>query len=92
MPPKEIAEVTFALADGTKITRVENLEDITAFLERHEEYVKVVRCKDCKWYSVGECENDNMWDMFEGDLSRVYCMRPKSNFYCGYGEKGEKNE
>ena len=64
------------------------LRDCQYFCERRD-LVEVVRCKDCKWYSLGECENDNMWYMLEGDLSRVYCMRPKSNFYCGYGERRE---
>lgn len=89
MPTDAKVEVVLGLTDGTKIISVENLTDVTPFLEQHKEFVKVVRCKDCKWYSLGECENDNMWDMFEGDLSRVYCMRPKSNFYCGYGERRE---
>lgn len=47
MPTGNEVEVTFKLADGTELCRVENLADITTFLEQHEEYVKVVRCKDC---------------------------------------------
>ena len=48
MPTGNKVEVTLCLADGTKLTRIEDLADITTFLEQHEEYVKIVRCKDCK--------------------------------------------
>lgn len=48
MPTGNKVEVTLCLTDGTKLTRIEDLADITTFLEQHEEYVKIVRCKDCK--------------------------------------------
>lgn len=48
MPTGNKVEITLCLTDGTKLTRIEDLADITTFLEQHEEYVKIVRCKDCK--------------------------------------------
>ena len=47
MPTDTKIEVVLGLTDGTKITRIEDLEDVTSFLEQHEEFVKVVRCKEC---------------------------------------------
>lgn len=48
MPTDTKIEIVLELSDGTKIARIENIEDVTTFLEQHVEFVKVVRCKDCK--------------------------------------------
>lgn len=40
-------EVVFRLTDGTEITTIEDLTNVLTFLKEHQEYVKVVRCKEC---------------------------------------------
>ena len=81
MPTGNEVEVTLCLTDGTKLTRIENLADTTTFLEQHEEYVKIVRCKDCKHHE-------------DEEVGMVYCPNivggwVQENFYCGDGERDE---
>lgn len=85
MPTGNEVEVTFCLTDGTKLTRIENLADITTFLEQHEEYVKIVRCKDCKWYGWGltECHNPRYGDGWANyPPPQVY-----DEYFCKDGER-----
>ena len=81
MPTDTKVEVTLCLTDGTKLTRIEDLADITTFLEQHEEYVKIVRCKDCKHKDVenGFCEGRG-WPMQ---------LVPDDGF-CDKGERSEE--
>lgn len=49
--------------------------------------VKVVRCKDCKYYDTnygGRCEYNGGGSMFLG------LMYPTPNDYCNYGERRER--
>ena len=84
MPTGNEVEVTFCLTDGTKLTRIENIADITTFLEQHEEYVKVVRCKDCK-------HSGYQYRDFHG-AEKVVCwkdgygIRKNANGYCDDGD------
>ena len=54
-------------------------EDIIKLLQKMD-VVKVVRCKDCKWYKNGFCEN----------LAGLYGVREDS--YCSRGERKEKTD
>lgn len=75
MPTGNEVEVTFCFTDGTKLTRIENIADITTFLEQHEEYVKVVRCKDCIHLHDHDCPID--WGKTDDD-------------YCSFGEREDE--
>lgn len=80
MPIETKVDVTFCLSDGTKIISIENLEDITTFINQREEYVKVVRCKDCKWYrDKQEFCVFGRWDLSPND-------------YCSFGERKDEME
>ena len=54
-------------------------------IEREEVVRELVRCKDCKWYKRGECENDYV-------LSQIHDCGCYPNFetypdwFCAYGE------
>ena len=74
MPIETKVDVTFCLTDGTKVTSIENLEDVTTFIDQHEEFVKVVRCKDCRYY-MPKTHGCTM-----GSL-----MCPDENDYCSRG-------
>lgn len=54
MPTETKVEVTFCLTDGTKVTSIENLEDLTTFIDQHKEFVKV---KHGRWLpsDKGDC-------------------------------------
>ena len=73
-------EVILGFSDGTKVARIEELADVTDFLERHEEYVKVVRCKDCRHYYA------NMIPGGRGCQRNVY-MEVGDNFFCANGAR-----
>lgn len=83
MPPKEMAKVTLKLSDGTKIVRVDSLTTVQDFLEEHQEFVKVVRCRDCKHYF----KNDR------GNVVTYECEllheRMRDDFYCADGKRRE---
>ena len=80
MPTDAKVEVVLGLTDGTKIISVENLTDVTTFLEQHKEFVNVVRCKDCKHSKVMEGERlCGEWDEFyyEPVDENGYCYKAK---------------
>lgn len=87
MPTDAKVEVTLGLSDGTKIVRIENLEDVTTFLEQHEEFVKVVRCKDCKHCITHEKI------LFCGYMGNIgdWRFRTETDF-CSRGERKESEE
>ena len=83
MPPKKTTrvEVKAMLSDGTvvPIHELENL-DVTEAEEilAHYEFVKVVRCQNCKYNRFDVDANYcKKWDIFELD----------DEFYCGYGKE-----
>lgn len=77
MPTDTKIKVVLGFTDGTKITRIENLEDVTGFLEQHDEFVKVVRCKDCK-----RSEYDELFHERWCNGNRV-----EDYDFCSYGER-----
>ena len=81
MPTGNEVEVTFCLTDGTKLTRIENIDDITTFLEQHEEYVKIVRCKDCKHNGTWSC-------MVNYGADEIMPM--DNDNFCSWGERREE--
>lgn len=85
MPTDAKVEVTLCLTDGTKLTRIEDLADVTTFLEQHEEFVKVVRCKDCRYNYA------NMIPNGKGCQQNVY-IETADNWYCADGEREEEVE
>ena len=80
MPTGNEVEVTFCLTDGTKLTRIETIDDITTFLEQHEEYVKIVRCKDCKRWEKDEMNYKYGW-------CGVFEVMKYENGYCDEGKR-----
>lgn len=56
-----------------------NFEALGEELAKHD-FVKVVRCKDCKWY----------------DFKKEYCLmngyEPDGSWFCADGERKEKND
>lgn len=75
MPPKEMVEVTLGLSDGTKIVRMDDLTTVQDFLEEHQEFVKVVRCRDCKHYDGRYC------------ITASKAVPRHETFYCADGER-----
>ena len=84
MPPKEIHKIKMmyaVYADGTKepiiIDEIKDLslEEAEPILEEHN-FVKVVRCKDCKWKQGSECV-------------RFADIRPFGDDFCSRGERRE---
>ena len=54
------------------------------------EYVRdLVRCKDCIYYSDGECKNGILPFSEYSDLHSVW-LTPKPDDYCSYGERKEE--
>lgn len=87
MPIETKVDVTFCLADGTKIISIENLEDITTFINQREEYVKVVRCKDCKHCLI----HDKI--LFCGYMGSIGEWRYRTETdYCSRAERKEVEE
>lgn len=83
LPTKYIAEVTI------------DKEDVIRYLKKND-YVRVVRCKDCKnWQAKpGEDEEDNENNGFATwyDCDKTCHICGNGNDYCSYGErKGEDN-
>lgn len=51
--------------------------------------VEVVRCKDCKYYEDGECQNGELPVSDYSDLSNAWLL-VKPDDYCSYGERAEE--
>ena len=94
MPPKEIHKIKMmyaVYADGTKepiiIDEIKNLslEEAEPILEEHN-FVKVVRCKDCRHYSA------DGWGYGNCYRSSVEYLRMADNGFCSYGERREEDD
>lgn len=53
----------------------------------HKDVVEVVRCKDCKYYKVGNPNADYCYHERYEDLSQGVSYKP--NDFCSYGERKE---
>lgn len=95
MPPKQLTGVTLCYQDGTKIKGIAELETITDFIEEHQEYVRVVRCKDCKHRPKGTGANHDL--EFPDYVCPCQCTedgwyswKPKDDWFCADGERREE--
>ena len=91
MPPKEIHKIQMMYAlyeDGTQepivIDEIKNLtlEEAVPILEEHN-FVKVVRCKDCRFYQDNNGGYPNMNCRWIDDET------PNADDFCSYGERME---
>lgn len=90
MPIGNKVEVTLCLTDGTKLTKIEDIVNITTFLEQHEEYVKIVRCGACKWFVCNMREDGYL----PPNVPAFWCKArqiddPDPTDYCSLGERKE---
>ena len=56
--------------------------------------VPVVRCGECKWYSIYEAKKDGTPDKRYSPsvcLREIYAKRRDPDWYCAYGERREYN-
>ena len=73
--------ITDASLDNTKeITFVTKQDKEVKFIKASADVVKVVRCKDCKYYGTKFCKID-IWH------KDVTIYRAKDDDYCSYGER-----
>ena len=91
MPPKEMHKIQMMYAiyeDGTKepivIDEIKDLtlEEAVPILEEHN-FVKVVRCKDCRFYQDNNGGYPNMNCRWIDDET------PNADDFCSYGERIE---
>lgn len=85
-------EVILGFSDGTKVARIEDLADVTDFLEQHEEYVKVVRCKDCKYFEEIMTARYRDGTTKEVQICKKRVPLKDENFYCGWGKRMDEVE
>ena len=66
----------FHSLNGTPKPRTMDIADVIKRIEDFsaEDIVKVVRCKDCKFYGNGDCSVQSVRNMYPND-------------YCSYGER-----
>lgn len=52
--------------------------------------VEVVRCKDCKWYTIYEVKNDGTMDKrYAPSFCGLYRKHKKKTYFCADGERIE---
>jgi hypothetical protein len=102
---------TFTLDEETEKKLFELLTDVDVSItpsfsikDKHgneAEYVKVVRCKDCRWFSqttlgmTYACWHgaETVWGQTGEHAGHNCCQRIESEeHYCGYGERKQTNE
>ena len=50
--------------------------------------VEVVRCKDCKWYTIYEVKNDGAMDKrYKPSFCDLYRKHRKETYFCADGER-----
>lgn len=77
-----------AYREGYEQGKLDAFADLTG--GRKDNYVPVVRCKDCKYFKkLREEHKDLYWDGVCYQWSTDYEHRPYTNFddYCSYGER-----
>lgn len=91
MPPKETHEIKMmyaVYADGRKepivIDEIKDLslEEAEPILEEHN-FVKVVRCKDCKHYKIDHPRANGYHCCYR--MHSIFPMKPDG--FCSYGER-----
>lgn len=96
MPPKDYVPpiVCIRLSDGT-IQEAKNtytIGEINAWCESHE-YVKVIRCNDCKYYKIAQLKKDYTPDeRFKPSICTKgqFAVRRDPDWYCADGEPKEE--
>ena len=93
MPPKDfVPTVIYAITDDNEAIEIGNcktVEELTAQLERWD-FVRVTRCKDCKWYSIYEAKKDGTPDKRYSPsvcLRGIFAKRRDPDWYCADGER-----
>ena len=76
------SDLIIRMFDNLKGTPRPKTIDIADVIKRIEDFstediVKVVRCKDCKFYGNGDCSVQSVRSMYPND-------------YCSYGERRER--
>lgn len=61
---------------------IQNLKDLPSV-----DAVKVIRCKDCRYYSNGECESVEMWQNLCGETTEVEYISRYPNDFCSYAAR-----
>ena len=60
-----------------------DIRNLCGWFEDKENFVEVVRCKDCKFYEKAE------YDEGFKTVCRLYKRQMQENDYCSYGERKE---
>lgn len=77
---------------------VECPEECNSFLEWAAEEIGkmpsaqagIIRCKDCKWYTVNELKKDGTDDRrYKPSYCLLYSMRRDADWFCADGERSE---
>ena len=98
MPPKDfVPTVIYAITDDNEAIEIGNcktVEELTAQLERWD-FVRVTRCKDCKWYGIYEAKKDGTPDKRYSPsvcLRGIFAKRRDPDWYCADGERKGDND
>lgn len=98
MPPKDfVPTVIYAITDDNEAIEIGNcktVEELTAQFERWD-FVRVTRCKDCKWYGIYEAKKDGTPDKRYSPsvcLREIFAKRRDPDWYCADGERKENKD
>lgn len=98
MPPKDFVppKIWARLEDGA-VVELDNDKTISELTEMAVlwDFVRVTRCKDCKWYSIYEAKKDGTPDKRYSPsvcLRGIFAKRRDPDWYCADGERKGDND
>lgn len=74
------------------INLIESPAELTTKLEKDEEWAKVVRCKECKWYEIAQIKRDGTDDeRYKPSVCvrDTYAKSRNADWFCADGERRE---
>ena len=98
MPPKDFVppKIWARLKDGS-VVELANDKTISELTEEALmwDFVRVVRCKDCKWYGIHEAKKDGTPDKRYSPsvcLRGIFAKRRDPDWFCADGERKENKD